>query len=200
MKNSYFLRLCALSMFCLGAFTLTVQSCNKKESTDTEEVAEEQNEAKFDNDSTGVESETRENDSDFLMKIAEVDMKEIELGKLAQKSANADVKALGAMMVDGHTKTSAEVKALAAAKNISLPAGPTEDVTKAVEDFNKKKADEFNKDYADKMVKGHEETIEKVEKYIAEGTDAEIKAWAEKTLPVLRTHLQHSQDVQAKVK
>ena len=200
MKNSYFLRLCAIAMFGLGALTLTVQSCNKKESSDTEEVAEEQNEAKFDNDSTGVENESKENDSDFLMKVAEVDMKEIELGKLAQKSTNADIKALGTMMVDGHTKTSAEVKALATAKNISLPAGPTEDVTKAVEDFNKKKADEFNKDYADKMVKGHEETIEKFEKYVAEGTDADIKAFAEKTLPALRLHLQHSKDAQAKLK
>jgi len=200
MKNSYFFRLCALSMLSLGAFTLTVQSCNKKEPADTEEVAEEQNDAKFDNDSTGVENDSKEMDSEFLMKVAEVDQKEIALGQLAQKSANADVKALGTMMVDGHTKTTAEVKALATAKNISLPAGTTEDVAKKVDEFNKKKADEFNKDYADKMVEGHEETIEKFEKYVADGKDAEIKAWAEKTLPVLRLHLQHSKDVQAKLK
>ena len=127
MKNSYFYRLCALSMLFLGALTLSVQSCNKK-APDTEEAAEEQNEAKFGNDSTGVDNDNKEKDSEFLMAVAEVDMKEIELGKLAQKSANADVKALGTMMVTEHSKTSEEVKALAASKNITLPAGPTEDV------------------------------------------------------------------------
>ena len=95
MKNSSFYRLCALSMLMLSALTFSVQSCNKKEQpTDTEEVAEEQNEAKFDNDSTGVDNDAKEDDSEFLVSAAEVDLKEIELGKLAQKSANADVKAL----------------------------------------------------------------------------------------------------------
>lgn len=200
MKNTYFYKLCLLSMLLLGGLTLSVQSCNKKEPADTEEAAEEQNEAKFDNDSTGVENDAKEDDSEFLMAVAEVDMKEIELGKLAQKSANADVKALGTMMVTEHTKSSTEAKALAASKNITLPAGPTEDVQKAVEEFNKKKAVDFNKDYADKMVEGHEKTIGKFEDYVKNGTDAEIKAWAQKTIPVLQMHLQHSKEVQAKLK
>ncbi|NUY79438.1 DUF4142 domain-containing protein [Flavobacterium sp. MAH-1] len=200
MKNAYFYKLCFVSMLLLAGLTLSVQSCNKKEPADTEEAAEEQNEAKFDNDSTGVDNDAKEDDSEFLMAVAEVDMKEIELGKLAQKSANADVKALGTMMVTEHSKTSEEVKGLAASKNITLPAAPTEDVQKAVEDFNKKKAADFNKDYADKMVEGHEKTIEKFEDYVKNGTDADIKAWAQKTIPVLQMHLQHSKEVQSKLK
>ncbi|RZJ67702.1 MAG: DUF4142 domain-containing protein [Flavobacterium sp.] len=188
-------------MLLLLAFTLSFQSCDKKEkSTDTEEVAEEQNEAKFDNDSTGVENDAKEDDSEFLMAVAEVDMKEIELGKLAQKSANADVKALGTMMVTAHTATSTEVELLATAKNISLPKGLTEDGKEAYNKLNEKKAADFDKAYADKMVEGHEKTIKKFEEYVKEGTDAEIKAWAQKTLPVLNTHLQHSKEVQAKLK
>lgn len=199
MKNSHFFRLYAVSMLLLCAFTLSVQSCNKKETTDTEEVAEEQNEAKFDNDSTGVDDDSKEKDSEFLVAVAETDFKEIELGKLAQKSANPDVKALGDMMVTEHTKSSAEAKALAASKNISLPAGLTEDGKEAYNKLNEKKAADFDKAYADKMVEGHEKTIKKFEEYVQDGKDPDIKAWAEKTLPVLRVHLQHSQEVQKKV-
>ena len=201
MKNSSFYRLCALSMLMLSALTFSVQSCNKKEQpTDTEEVAEEQNEAKFDNDSTGVDNDAKEDDSEFLVSAAEVDLKEIELGKLAQKSANADVKALGAMMVAEHTKSSAELKTLAASKNISLPMALTDDGKDAYNKLNEKKASDFDKAYADKMVEGHKKTIEKFEEYVRDGKDADIKAWADKTLPVLRTHLQHSEQVQQKLK
>lgn len=200
MKNSHFYRLCVTAMLVLGAFTLSVQSCNKKETTDTEEVAEEQNEAKFDNDSTGVDNDSKETDAEFLVAAAETDLKEIELGKLAQKSANPEIKALGDMMVNEHTKSSTEAKALAATKNISLPAGLTEDGKDAYNKLNEKKAADFDKAYADKMVEGHEKTIKKFEEYVEDGKDADIKAWAQKTLPVLRVHLQHSKEVQAKVK
>ena len=111
------------SKMLLGTAVVTLsfgmQSCkdeNKQE--DPKEVAEDENEAKFDD----TANEEMEDDADFLIFAAEMDMKEIELGKLAQqKSTNPDVKALGKMMVDQHTTASATTKALAAKKNITLP-------------------------------------------------------------------------------
>ncbi len=204
MKNSNFFRLCAFSLLMLGALTLSVQSCNKKAETDTEEIAEEQNEANFDSDSVGngtVDNDSKENDSEFLVAAAEMDLKEIELGKLAQqKGVDAAVKAHGKMMVDEHTAASMKLKALAAAKNISLPAGVTEDGKEAYKKLNETKTEDFDEDYIDKMVDGHKKAIEKFEDNIERTQDADVKAWAQATLPVLKMHYQHTLDLQNKLK
>lgn len=193
-KTSFF------SKALLGAAVLTMAlgttSCKKEEKQeDPKEVAEDENEAKFDD-----VNDDKEEDSDYLVAAAEVDMKEIELGKLAQqKSANADVKALGKMMVEQHEKASAETKALAAKKNISLPSTLTEKGQDAYKDLNDKTGHDFDKAYADKMVDGHEKMIEKMEKASEKATDPDIRMWAANMLPVLRTHLEHAKMTKEKV-
>lgn len=201
MRKSNFVTLCTASMLLLLSLTLFFQSCEKKEkSVDTEEVAEEQNEAKFDNDTTGVDNDNKEADAEFLTQVTATDLTEIELGKLAQKSANLEIKALGDMMVSAHTTSATEVELLASAKNISVPAALTEDGKEAFNSLNEKKAADFDKAYADKMVNEHETTIKTFEDYLKEGTDPEIKAWASKALPLLKVHLQHAKEVKAKLK
>lgn len=178
------------------ALSFGMQSCkNEPKQEDTKEVAEDENEAKFDD-----VNEEKEKDSDYLVAAAEVDMKEIELGKLAQtKSTNADVKALGKMMVDAHTKSLAELKATAATKNITLPASLTEKGQDAFKDLNDKNGHDFDKAYADKMVDGHEKMIEKMEKASEKAEDADIRMWAANMLPVLRMHLDHAKITKEKV-
>lgn len=173
--------------------TVSCKDENKPE--DTKEVAEDQNEQKFDET-----NDAKEDDSEYLVAAAEVDMKEIELGKLAQtKSKNADIQALGKMMVDEHMKSSEETKALATTKNITLPAALTDKGQEAYKDLNDKTGNDFDKAYADMMVDGHEKTIEKMEKASENAADADIRAWAAKMLPTLRKHLDHSKMVKEKV-
>jgi len=179
-----------LTMF--AALLFAVTSCKDKPA-DSEEVAEEQNEEKFDENS-------KENDSEFLVDAAELDMMQIQLGKLAQQSTNADIKAHGKMMEDAHTANSTEMKALAMQKGISLPATLTEDV---MEDYNKllkEKPEDFSKKYINMMVSSHEEAIRKYENNAERTDDPEIKAWATKTLAGLRTHLEHTKTIETKIK
>lgn len=173
-----------------------MQSCKQEpKQEDPKEVAEDENEAKFDD-----VNEDKEEDADFLVAASEVDMKEIELGKLAQqKSTNADVKALGKMMVEQHEKAAADTKALAAKKNITLPATLTEKGQEAFKDINDKSGHDFDKAYTDKMVEGHEKMIEKMEKASEKATDPEIRMWAANMLPTLRTHLEHAKMAKEKV-
>jgi len=184
----------------LGAAVVTLsfgmQSCKQEpKQEDPKEVAEDENEAKFDD-----VNDDKEKDSDYLVAAAEVDMKEIELGKLAQtKSTNADVKALAKMMVEAHTKSLTDLKAAAAKKNISLPESFTEKGQDAYKDLNDKSGHDFDKAYADKMVEGHEKTIEKMEKASEKATDADIRMWAANMLPELRKHLEHAKMTKEKV-
>lgn len=170
------------------------ENMEHKHESKTEEVAKEQNDAKF------TESDDEKN-AKFLVKATEINMEEISLGKLAQqKSTNTDVKELGKMMEKAHTKGLADVRALALKKGISVPTGDTEDVQNTYTKFSDKDQKEFNKDYADQMVDGHKKAIELFEKESKESSDADIREWASSMLPELRTHLDHAIAVQDKLK
>lgn len=202
MRTKQFSLLLAFSMSALFVSTLSFQSCNKKE-TDAKEVAEEQNEQVIENDTTASadSKDAREDASEFIVDAGSMDMKEVELGKLAQtKSMNADVKAHGKMMEDAHSKALAAVKTLAAAKGVALPADVSEDGKEMIADLTKKSGKDFDKAYLDAMEKGHKKAIDKFADGIKETTDPEIKAWAETTLPELQKHYDHTLDLQKKYK
>ena len=189
------------SKMLLGAAVVTMSfgmgSCkNEPKAEDPKEVAEDANEENLDTEAT----DSLEDDSQYLVDAAEVDLKEINLGKLAQtKSTNADVKALGKMMVDAHTKASEVTKALAAKKGITLPASITEDGQDDYKDLNDKTGADFDKAYTDAMVDGHEKTIKKIEKASEKAKDPDVRMWAANMLPELNKHLEHSKMAKEKV-
>ena len=179
----------------LGLTTMfSLASCeNKPKAKDPEEVAEDMNEGKED-------PAAKERDENFLMKAAELNLEEIQLGQLAQtKSANPDVQALGKMMVDGHSKAMSDLTALAGRKSIAIPTSPTKDVQDLYQRMSEKTGNDFDKDFCDKMVSGHKDAIDKFENAANNSQDAEIKAWASSMLPDLRTHLEHAQMCKDKV-
>lgn len=187
-KNSMVL---AFLLF-VSAFTFTACGDNAKK-TDTEEVAEDQNKPNSDL--------TKESDERFLVRATEINMEEIELGKLAQqKGTHADVKALGKMMEDGHTKALNDLKTLAASKSIAVPAASTQDAINAYNKLNEKSGDEFDREYCDMMVKGHKDAISLFENATQGNNDPDVKTWASNMLPDLRMHLQHAEACEAKLK
>lgn len=149
-----------------------------------------------------IAAENGENSSDdmFLTEAAAINLEEIELGKLAQNRATTkEVKDFGKMMVDGHTKSLNELKDLAAKKGITLPQDVSEEGKNTLDELTKSDAKTFEKTYMAKMVEGHTETIRKFEDARDNAADADVKAWATKTLPDLQMHLQHAVTVQQKI-
>ena len=54
----------------------------------------------------------------------------------------------------------------------------------------------FDKRYAESFgVKAHEDTVSLFQKEGQKAKDADVKAWADKTLPAVRHHLQMAQDL-----
>ncbi len=183
----------ALYAFTIISLSLGIMSCNNAPKTeDSKEVAEDQNEAKFDENK-------QEKDASFLVEAAEINMEEIQLGQLAQeRSKNADVKALGKMMENEHTKALSDLKALAEKKQVALPATLTEDGQDAFKKLNDKSGKDFDKEYCNMMVDGHEKAIRKFEKASEDANDADIKAWASGMMPALNTHLEHAKQCKEK--
>ncbi|HET8859338.1 DUF4142 domain-containing protein [Marivirga sp.] len=155
-------------------------------------VASDRNDELFENNKS-------ENEAEFLIKAAEINLKEIHFGQLAQQKGSAThVKELGKMMEDAHTKSQAALTELAKSKEVTIPSAPSSEANDAYSKLNEISGNEFDKAYADQMVKGHEEAIETFEEASENSKDKDVRNWANATLPELRNHLQHAKESQNK--
>ncbi len=139
-------------------------------------------------------------DSTFVLEAANAGMLEVELGNMAQQNAeNPRVKAFGEMMVRDHSAANNELKSLASAKNLMLPDSLSKKQRDHVESMRKMTGKSFDSHYIDMMAKDHDKVVQKFEKASTSATDADLKAWATKTLPVLRTHLDSAKAINSKM-
>jgi putative membrane protein len=139
--------------------------------------------------STAIRTPFDTQDSTFVMKAAMGGMMEVEAGNIAQQNASHDrVKAFGTMMVNDHGKANSELMALAAGRGITLPTALPPDMQKHMDEMRKMKGKAFDNHYMSMMVDDHKKDVALFEKQSTGGTDAELKAWAAKTLPVLQMH------------
>lgn len=131
-------------------------------------------------------------DASFMKEAAHAGAAEIQASKLAQtKAKNADVKAFAAAMIADHTKVADELKALAATKKVKLPDEPSMKQKAEIKLIDAGDNDKFDERYARNFgVKAHEDTIKLFEEASREAKDPEVKAWAAKTLPGLKHHLE----------
>lgn len=129
-------------------------------------------------------------DTTFAKEAASAGLMEVELGNLAQQNAtNPRVKSFGEMMARDHSAANTELKSLAMAKNMILPDSMMKKHRDHVESMRKMTGKAFDNHYMDMMVKDHTEDVQKFEKASTGAIDTDLKGWASKTLPVLRTHL-----------
>lgn len=153
------------------------------EADDSEEIAKDENDAKFDD--TDIERDT-----EFAVKAADGGMLEVKLGELAQaKGVSSEVKELGKMLVEDHTKANEELKAIAAQKNISLPTAMSEECQKTYDELAAKTGTEFDEAFAERIVKEHKDDIDHFKKEADKGNDPDLKAWAGEKVPTLEHHL-----------
>ncbi|HUQ28860.1 MAG TPA: DUF4142 domain-containing protein [Usitatibacter sp.] len=140
-------------------------------------------------------------DRKFVEKAAIDGMAEVELGKLAaSKASNDQVKQFAQRMVADHTKANDELKSVAGNKGIQLPASVDKKHQKDMDHMQTKDAKKFDHEYMEMMVKEHKKDVSEFQKRSRSGKDADIKAFAAKTLPTLKEHLQMAQSTQAALK
>ena len=183
----------------VGMAVFGFQACNDGGSEDAIKSANESNEVKQDSaehSETAPVSTVSEEDSKFAVEAASGGMMEVQLGELAQqKASNQKVKDFGAKMVRDHSKANDDLKTIAGSKNITLPPAPGEDHMEHIKKLSEKSGKEFDKDYIKMMVDDHEKDIDHFEKCSKDAKDAELKAFAAKTLPTLREHLAEAKKI-----
>jgi putative membrane protein len=170
---------------------------------DSVEQAEEATEERLERtETTRNDDIDRMDQAEFLIDAASGGMMEVEMGRMAANQAqHAEVKKFAQMMVTDHTKTNNELKTLAASKNVTLPERMGNDHQKHMDKMADYRGTEFDREYMDLMVEDHEDDVKKFRKASQnDDYDAEVRAFASKTLTTLEQHLQRARQVNDMVK
>jgi putative membrane protein len=135
---------------------------------------------------------------EFITRAGMDGMTEVQLAQLATKQGQSnDVKQFAQQMMTDHGKANSELAAIAQRKNIQLPAALDSEHQNMVQMLSAKSGTAFDAAYAKEMLSAHDKAIALFTR-ASNSNDADIAAFAKKTLPTLQTHKQMAQKLAAK--
>jgi putative membrane protein len=137
---------------------------------------------------TAKSSSVSVKDKTFMKKAARGGMMEVAMGKLAEQNGQSDdVKSFGKRMVTDHGKANDDLKSIAGKKGVKLPS------KEPTEKWNSDKA------YINMMVKDHEKDLAEFQDEANNGSDPDVKKFAEDTTKVVQEHLDLAKQTQSKL-
>jgi len=133
--------------------------------------------------------------SEFVSKVAQSDMLEVQSSQFVAPNADADTKPFAERMIREHTETSNELKQLVQSGKVraELPTTLDAEHRKKLDDLKKLSGRELDRQYDRMQLQVHQEAVDLFGRYAQGGDNTDLKAWAVKTLPHLREHLAMSQ-------
>ena len=189
-------KIISLSKIFLGAGLLlfAMNSCkNEPKHDDPIESADEHNEAKF-------ETKDIADDASFLTDAADINRKEIEIGKLAlHKGTSPEVKKFAQTLIDDHTRSLEELKAVASKNTITLPEEISEEGREEYYKLNKLSASDFDKSFINAMLEGHDKAVDKITEISQKATNEEVKLWASRQTSVFLAHHEEAKKLKEKI-
>lgn len=141
-------------------------------------------------DAKGQTGRLSSQDRNFVMKAAQAGHAEVETGQLAAAQAgDAGIRQFGEKMVQDHGKANEELASLSRTKGLEPPTTPDQAHQRLAKRLQGLKGAEFDKVYVREVGrKDHDQAIKLFRAQAKSGQDPELKAFAEKTLPVLQDH------------
>lgn len=129
-------------------------------------------------------------DAAFLKRAAQNGQAELVSSKLAlERGLDTQVKGFAQQMLDDHGKAAEALAALASAKGVALPAEPSLRQKARIKLLAGAQGARFDQRFADVMaVAAHRDTVQRFEKAATSATDADVRAFAQANLPMLRNH------------
>src|ERR1051325_9564503 len=130
-------------------------------------------------------------DTAFIKEAADGGMAEVELGKIAAKTAQRDdVKQFGEQMVSDHGKANDNLKSVASKLQVPIPDKLGSKNQSTVDKMSKMTGTSFDNAYIPAMVSDHEKDIAEFEKARSQVTSEELKKFIDETVPVMKHHLE----------
>jgi putative membrane protein len=140
-------------------------------------------------------------DYKFVEKASRGGTMEVQAGELAQqKGASEAVRSFGLKIVADHSKANEQLRTIATRRGAVLPAQGSHHERDTIEDLQKASGTDFDRTYAKQMVKDHETNLKEFQDAARDLNDPDLRAFAERTVPVLQEHLRMAQDMERSVK
>lgn len=147
---------------------------------------------------SGCSTKVTAQDKAFLRAAHQSNLTEIKAGQLAlKKSKNKAVRDLGAMFIRDHTKTDADLKAVAEKLGVSLPSRPNPVQRADAAKLEKLSATAFDKFWIKSQTAGHRKAKATGEKELKKGSNCDVITVDKKSAPVVAHHLMELLDLKA---
>lgn len=144
-----------------------------------------------------VMPQSASHDPAFVATAAAGGLAAIRMGQLAeQKAQSAQARTFARRMVADHTKLGQRLAAIAQRVGVSLPTQPDTKDLGAIADLSGLSGASFDTAYLRTQVADHETALSAFRQEAEHGTDPDLKAFAQATLPLLREHLQMAKDAE----
>lgn len=136
-------------------------------------------------------------DQAFVAVAAGAGMYEVEAARLAlTRATDAKVRGYAQMLVDHHTANNSELMALVSTKGHRIAPGLPTALQQKVQTLSSLRGADFDREFIRTTgVQDHAAAVAAFENGQRTVADASLRAYIDKTLPVLRSHLQHAQDI-----
>ncbi|MBK1658880.1 DUF4142 domain-containing protein [Paracraurococcus ruber] len=133
-------------------------------------------------------------DATFMTEATRDGLAEVAMARLAEKYGRSPaVKRFARHMIEDHGRANQEMLALARRKDIT----PPETMGVAHQQTHDRLANlrgaAFDRAYVRTMLEDHQDDVREFQAQVRDGTDPEVKAFAERYLPVLQEHAQQAQ-------
>jgi len=135
-----------------------------------------------------------------LAKLDALNANEIQAGQLGQQHAlDHEVKTYAATLEQDHQKADQEVRDLAQRHGVALdPHAASAQKKEGMEHMKTlegKTGGDFDRSFVKMMVKDHQKTIDELGRMRAQTQSEDLRAWLDRTLPVLQGHLSTANDL-----
>ncbi|HZY82007.1 MAG TPA: DUF4142 domain-containing protein [Cyclobacteriaceae bacterium] len=149
----------------------------------SERIANKENDKNF-------ETKASEKEAQFVVETISGNYANVRFSQLAMdRSENAHVKEIAAMIEKDHEQLIKELKGFANMKGISIPLEENANAKKKLDDLAGTTNKSFDEKWCRELTNRHEKTIEELEDMWKKTDDQDLKTWINSALPGLRNNL-----------
>ncbi|WP_445143457.1 DUF4142 domain-containing protein [Dyella sp. Tek66A03] len=139
---------------------------------------------------SGKAANVSASDSTFVSEASAAGLAEVASGNVAMTQGQAAaVKSFGQTMVADHSKANVALQKLAETKGMAVATSPSADQQASIDSLKSMHGAAFDQAYAKMALNDHTQAVALFEQEASTGQDADLRAFAAKTLPTLKHHL-----------
>ena len=144
-------------------------------------------------------AEVSETDRLFIEQAAMGGHEEVSTGQSAAESENSAVAAFGRQMVEDHTRLNDELGVIAKGLGITPPDSPSLTQQAKGAATAVLPGATFDRTYIATQVEDHQETLELMRNEASNGNDPQLKAFAQRAVPIIERHLAEAEKLQQQI-